>query len=274
MSAGELAVNYSSDRTPAFLVFDTESIPDGRLLGLVKYPDEDLTPEEAVRRAQDEAREHSSNGSDFLPVTFQVPVAVCMITVGADYHLRKVCCLGSPDFRVGRIVCDFWKGVEHHCRAQMVTFNGRGFDLPLLEMAAFRYGCTATNYFQNKRHRFNGNHIDMMDWLGNYGAYRMTGGLNLLSKILGKPGKMEINGQQVYELYLDGKLQAINDYCMFDTLDTYFIFLRTRVLLGQLSLEQEKEVVDAAKKWMERQVAEIPALAQYLNNWGDWQPWP
>jgi predicted PolB exonuclease-like 3'-5' exonuclease len=274
MSAGELVPNYSNDRTPAFLVFDTESVPDGRLLQRVKYPDDDLTPEEAVCRAQEETRQRSADGSDFLPVTFQYPVAVCMITVGADYRLRRIRCLGTPDFRVERIVRDFWKGIEHHCRAQMVTFNGRCFDLPLLEMAAFRYGCSGTNYFQNKRNRYHGNHIDMMDWLSNYGACRMTGGLNLLSKILGKPGKMEVNGQQVYQLYLQGKVREMNDYCMFDTLDTYFVFLRTRVLLGQLTLEQEKEVVDAARDWLTVQVAETPALQQYLDNWGDWDPWP
>ncbi|HZU34656.1 MAG TPA: hypothetical protein VFA18_02035, partial [Gemmataceae bacterium] len=167
MSAAEATINYSQDRTPAFLVFDTESVPDGRLLSLVKYPDEDLTPEEAVRRAQQEARQRSADGSDFLPVPFQYPVAVCMITVGADYGLRRIRPLASPHFHPGKIVSDFWKGIEHYPQARLVTFNGRGFDLPLLELAAFRYGCCGSKYFQYMRHRFNGNHLDIMDWLGN-----------------------------------------------------------------------------------------------------------
>src|SRR4051794_21738969 len=71
-----------------FLVFDTESVPDGQLLGRVKYPDEKLTPETAIERAQAEAREQSKDGSDFLPVTFQVPIAVCVLRVATDFTLQ------------------------------------------------------------------------------------------------------------------------------------------------------------------------------------------
>ena len=71
----------------------------------------------------------------------------------------------------------------------------------------------------------------------------MAGGLDLLSKLLGKPGKMEVSGDQVYEMHRAGRHQDINDYCLFDTLDTYFVFLRTRVLSGDLTLEQEHELV-------------------------------
>lgn len=262
----------ATDRGPAFLVLDTESIPDGRLLSLVKYPGESLPPEEAVRRAQGEARERN-DGSDFLPVTFQVPVAVCMARIGPDFRLERITCLDAPLFRPSRIVSGFWRGVERYPKAKLVTFNGRGFDLPLLELAAFRYGCNAAQYFHHTRHRFNG-HCDMMDWLGNYGACRLTGGLNLLSKILGKPGKMDVAGHHVYQMHQEGRLREINEYCMFDTLDTYFVFLRTRVLTGDLTLEQEHAIVQAARSWLEGQVGEIPALRQYLDNWGDWNPWP
>jgi predicted PolB exonuclease-like 3'-5' exonuclease len=113
-----------------------------------------------------------------------------------------------------------------------------------------------------------------MDWLTNFGAFRMVGGLNLLSKLLGNPGKMSIQGDQVYELYQAGRLQDINDYCMFDTLDTYFVLLRTRVLTGELTLDDEHAAVLKAKAWLESKTAELPALRQYLDNWGDWKPWP
>src|SRR5207247_7641463 len=112
------------------------------------------------------------------------------------------------------------------------------------------------------------------DWMTNYGAIRLSGGLDLLSKILGKPGKMGVSGDQVYSYYQQGKLQAINDYCMCDTLDTYFVFLRSRVLTGELTLEEEHEIVARAKSWLTGKVAELPALQSYLDNWGDWQPWP
>ncbi|MBY0525175.1 MAG: 3'-5' exonuclease [Gemmataceae bacterium] len=259
------------DRT-TYLVMDTESVPDGRLLGRVKYKDEDLTPDEAVERAQAEAREQSRNGSDFLGASFMYPVAVCIIRVGGDFGLQKITCVDAPQFRPREIVRGFWEGLAR-LNAKLVTFNGRGFDLPLMEMAAFRYGCCGRDYFLNSRARFNG-HIDMLDWLNNFGACRHAGGLNLLSKLLGKPGKMEIAGDQVYSLYRQGRTQEINDYCMFDTLDTYFVFLRTRVMTGDITLEQEYDLVQRAKTHLTGRITELPGLRQYLENWGDWDPWP
>src|SRR5262249_36272675 len=170
-----------------------------KLLSLVKYRDDTLPPEEAVRRAQAEAREKSRDNSDFLPVTFQYPVAVCVLRVGNDFRLQALACLDAPHFRPREIVGAFWRGVGPYARAKLVTFNGRGFDLPLMELGAFRYGCSAMDYFQRSRNRFNG-HLDLCDWLSNYGGCRLAGGLNLLSKLLGKPGKMEGSGDQVYAM--------------------------------------------------------------------------
>jgi predicted PolB exonuclease-like 3'-5' exonuclease len=264
-----------------FIVMDTESVPDGRLLSKVKYGGDGLSPEEAVRRAQAEARERSSNGSDFLPVSFQYPVAVCVLRVGRDYELQQLTCLDTPLYRPGKIVEAFWNGLaawnkKFNKRVQVVTFNGRGFDLPLLEMAAFRYGCRCGGeYYDSSRNRYGGGHLDLFEWLNNYGACRgMAGGLNLLSKMLGKPGKMDVTGDQVYEMHLAGRAKEINDYCMFDTLDTYFIFLRTRVMTGDISLEDECQLVAEAKSWISDKAAEVPALQQYLDNWGEWEPWP
>jgi predicted PolB exonuclease-like 3'-5' exonuclease len=263
------AVKPSAGAETAFLVLDTESVPDGRLVGQVKYPGEDLTPEEAVRRAQAEARDQSRDGSDFLPVTFQVPISVCVLRVGPDFSLQAITCLGAPRYQPEEIVRQFWRGVAYYHRARLVTFNGRGFDLPLLELAAFEHGVSARDYFANSRNRYHGNHIDLFDWLSNYGAYRLAGGLNLLAKKRRPPvpGKMGIAGDQVYAMHQAGRHQEINDYCTFDTLDTFFIFLRTRVLLGEMTLEGERSLVRRARAWLTDRTAELPALRQYLDSW-------
>jgi 3'-5' exonuclease len=265
------ALAASDGPATAFLILDTESVPDGRLLSKVKYPGEDLGPEEAIARAQAEARENSRDGSDFLPVTFQYPIAVCVLRVAADFTLQALACLDAPDYRPREIVRKFWLGVSRY-RPRLVTFNGRGFDLPLLELAAFRWGYSVRDHFYNSRNRYNGNHIDMCDWMSNYGACRLAGGLNLLAKLLGKPGKMEMAGDQVYSLWREGRLQDINDYCMFDTLDTYFVFLRTRVLLGELPLSEEAALARRARVWLTAKVAEFPALRQYLDHFSEWDP--
>jgi predicted PolB exonuclease-like 3'-5' exonuclease len=259
---------------PAFLIMDTESVPDGRLLGKIKYPDQELTADQAVRKAQEEARANSYNGSDFLPVSFQYPVAVCILRVGRDFALQSIKCLDAPEFRTREIVAEFWRGLALCPRAKLVTFNGRGFDLPLLELAAFRYGCCGRDYYQGSRNRYGGNHLDLLDWLGNYGASRMAGGLDLLAKLLGNPGKHDMSGDQVYDLYQLGRVREINEYCLFDTLDTYFVFLRTRVMAGEITLQQEEQLVAFAREWLTGKAADMPALLDYLGNWGDRDPWP
>jgi 3'-5' exonuclease len=250
----------------AFLVVDTESVPDGRLLSAVKYAGENLSPEAAVARARDEARDTRRDGSDFIPVSFQIPVAVCVLRVGPDFSLINFKCLDDPHFRPREIVNQFWFGATHY-KAKLVTFNGRGFDLPLLELAAFRHGISARDHYL-ARDRYRGP-IDLMDWFTNFGACRLAGGLNLLAKLLGKPGKMDVTGEQVYQMYSEGKLQEINDYCLCDTLDTYFVFLRTRILTGDLNLEQEAELVGKAKEVLATKAAEFPVLRKYLDNWTD-----
>src|SRR5262245_11855495 len=256
------SANADNGTRTAFLVVDTESVPDGRLLSAVKYPEDNLTPEQAIERAQAEAREKT--GSDFIPVTFQVPVAVCVLRVGTDFSLQTFACLDAPHYRPAEIVKKFWSATSWY-KAKLVTFNGRGFDMPLLEMAAFRHGVSARDHYL-ARDRYRGP-LDLMDWFTNFGGCRLDGGINLLAKLLGLPGKMGVKGDQVYQMYLDGKLQEINDYCLCDTLDTYFVFLRTRILTGDLNLEQEAELIAKAKELLESKTTEFPVLRKYLASW-------
>jgi predicted PolB exonuclease-like 3'-5' exonuclease len=263
-----LGLSSPSTQT-SFLIVDLESIPDGKLLQRVKYSGENITPEEAIARAQEEARQTSRNNSDFIPFTFQIPISVCVTRVANDFSLQAISCLDAPLFRTREIVKKFWAGLSYYTKCKIVTFNGRRFDMPLLELAAFRYGLPAREYFQRGRNRFNGD-LDLMDWMTNFGACSMTGGLDLLAKLLGKPGKIGISGDQVYELYCKNRLQEINDYCMFDTLDTYFVFLRTRVLTGDITPEQEHSLIEKAKTTLTSQIKELPSLKNYLDHWSDW----
>jgi predicted PolB exonuclease-like 3'-5' exonuclease len=249
----------------AFLVIDTESVPDGDLIARVKYPGETLTANEAIERARIEARAASPTGSDFLPVTFQVPVAACAIRVGFDFRLQKLSCLDAPHYRQAEVVKKFWLGLDFY-KAKLVTFNGRGFDVPLMELAAFRNGINIGEHIRKSRNRYNGG-LDLLEFFTNYGAYRVVGGLNLLAKMIGLPGKMDVKGDQVLDMYRQGDIKAINEYCLCDTLDTYFIFLRTRVLTGDIDAEEEQKLLALARETLEGQREEFPILQQYLERW-------
>ncbi|TWT53452.1 putative 3'-5' exonuclease related to the exonuclease domain of PolB [Rubripirellula amarantea] len=260
------------------LIFDVESVSDGDLISKVRYPGQNYTPEDAIATYQDELLE--LNGTTFIPHTFQIPVAVVIAKVAVDLSLVDIVSLDEPDFRPHVITKNFWRGWEAYKHPTWVTFNGRSFDIPIMELAAFRYGVAIPKWFQGEgykapRNRFNTMaHLDLQDVLTNFGAARCNGGLNLVAQLLGKPGKMDLNGEQVQKQFDDGNKKAISDYCRCDVLDTYFIFLRTKTLKGTITLEQEIQLVADAKVWIEERAEDCKAYQDYLAHWNDWlNPW-
>jgi predicted PolB exonuclease-like 3'-5' exonuclease len=271
--------NNMTKQDVKYLVFDIESVADPELVAKLKYPDRVIAPNDAVRAYRDELLEKSD--SDFIPYPFQLPVAIAIAKVDTDFRLLDLVTLDEPNYRPHIMTDLFWRGWQAYNRPTLVTFNGRGFDLPLLELAAFRYGISVPAWFALKakayeqpRNRYNTeSHFDLCDILTNFGATRMTGGLNLVANLIGKPGKMDTQGHMVQDLYEQGELERISNYCRCDVLDTYFVFLRVAVLTGQIKLEQEQTLVAETKQWLEQR-QDVPAFQMYLENWGDWQsPW-
>jgi 3'-5' exonuclease len=256
------------------LIFDVESIADGELISSVRYSGEGLTSSEAIARYQSELME--TNSTTFIPHTFQLPIAVVVAKVNSDFELLDIVSLDDPDFRPHVMTENFWRGWEVYRRPQWVTFNGRSFDMPLMELAAFRFGISLPKWFDNEGYKSPRNryslaaHFDLQEVLTNFGAARFNGGLNLAAQLLGKPGKMGLRGDQVQSQYDQGNLRAISDYCRCDVLDTYFVFLRTMVLMGKLTLESEIELVTQAKSWIEERAEACEAYRDYLGEWGDW----
>ena len=263
-----------------YLIFDTETVADGNLVARLRYPHEKIEPKKAVARYRAELME--KYGSDFIPYTFQIPVSIAVAKVTADYGLADLVLLDDPNFRPHVMTEHFWRGWEKYRRPTLVSFNGRTFDIPLLELAAFRYGISVPTWFQPEakaydqpRNRYNREaHFDLQEILTNFGATRFTGGLNLAANLLGKPGKMEIEGHMVQDLFDEDRLAEINDYCRCDTLDTYFVFLRSQVLIGKLKLDEEQSLIAKTKAWLTEQAEQISAYRTYLDRWGDWpDPW-
>ena len=263
----------------AYLVFDTESVADGPLVSRLRYPKEKLPPADAVRRYRTELME--KHETDFIPYTFQIPVCIAVAKVAADFRLLDLVLLDDPEFRPHVMTERFWRGWEAYHRPTLVSFNGRNFDVPLLELAAFRFGIAVPGWFaaaktyDQPRNRYNAQcHLDLCELLTNYGCTRFQGGLNLAANILGKPGKMDVQGDMVQDMYEAGRLAEINDYCRCDVLDTYFVFLRSRVLVGQLTLADEQQRIAEAKQWLEERSTATRAYCVYLQHWGDWaNPW-
>ncbi len=267
-------------RPVRYLVFDVESVADAKLVAAIRYPGERIKPAKAVKRYRDQLLEKYE--SDFIPYTFQIPVSVAVAKVAEDFQLIDLVTLDEPQYRPHVITENFWRGWAGYGMPTLVSFNGRGFDMPLLELAAFRYGIEVPDWFniqdrgyEQRRNRYNTHaHFDLQDLFTNFGATRINGGLNLIANLIGTPGKMQVSGNDVQDLYDQGQLAEINDYCRCDVLDTYFVFLRVSVLTGNLQLEQEQQLVAKAKAWLEKKSDECPIYADYLASWGQWNnPW-
>ena len=262
----------------SYLVFDVEAVADGDLIARVRYADEELSAAEAIARFRADLIEKT--GKDVIPPPFMLPISVAVGKVDAGFRLVDLAVLDAPEYRPHVITRGFWQGWSHYNRPTLVTFNGRGYDLPVLELAAYRYGLSVPAWFnvdarsfEQARNRYNNDaHIDLMDLFSNFGASRMTGGLNLLANVIGKPGKTGIDGSMIQDMYDAGKAEEINDYCRCDVLDTYFVFLRSRVLLGKLSLDEEQSIVTETQEWLSERTENSPAYTHYLEHWGDWQP--
>ena len=263
-----------------YLVFDIESIADGDLISRVKYPGEGYSPQEAVDSYCAERMEQF--GTEFIPYTYHIPIAIAIIKIDANLEIVDIVTLDAPEYRPHFIAKKFWDGWKAYKMPTLVSFNGRTFDIPLMELAAYRFGISIPAWFnlneksyEQRRNRYNQHaHLDLQEVLTNFGATRMNGGLNLVANLLGCPGKMGIAGHMVQDLYNEGQIEQINDYCRCDVLDTYFVFLRTKVLTGELTLAKERQLVQRTKDWLEQGSDDHPVYAEYLETCREWEnPW-
>ena len=136
----------SQEEQTRYIVYDTESVVDGALLGRVLYQGEELDAAGSIERYLEDVGDPEA----FIPVSFHVPVAISVARVSADFRLLDISCLDDPEFDPIAMTEIFWKGVRHY-KAVLVDFNGRGFDLPLMTLNAFRFGVSCPAYFRDDR---------------------------------------------------------------------------------------------------------------------------
>lgn len=259
-----------------YLLFDVESVADGAAIARTRYPNRSFSPTQAIAAFRQDLI--AETGRDFIPYTYHIPVAVVAAKIRDDYSLVEIVSLDEPHHRPPVITKYFWMGWERYNHPTFVTFNGRSFDLPLMELSAFRYGVSVPAWFnifdksfEQNRNRYNlHSHIDLHEILTNFGSTWFRGGLNLAAYLVNKPGKIDVSGNMVQDLFAQGKVGEINEYCRCDVLDTYFVFLRVQVLMGRLTLDKERYLTDQTKAMLEQQSDKHPAYKTYLQQWGDW----
>lgn len=230
-----------------FLAFDVETRIDKHLLNQVFFHGLGLDDQEAYERYRDDLRKR--RGSDFFPVSLHVPISIAVGAVDRDCVLRSVESIALDDYSEEKLVREFWMRAERFAGA-LVSFNGRRFDIPVLELAALRHGIAAPAHFGKDapaRHRYaSERHFDLFDFITNYGAIALAGGMDLLLKMTGLPGKTELRGSQVQEYYEAGRLQEIHRYCRSDVVQTYFLFLRVQFMRGEIGADAYQAAAHAS----------------------------
>jgi 3'-5' exonuclease len=227
-----------------FAILDIETRIDKRLLRDALYADQHLDEQQAYLRLSAEA------GGGFLPTSLHVPISIAIGNVNEDHVLESVETLAKAQYSEAALVREFWRRAEHFSGC-LVTFNGRGFDLPVLELQALRHGISAPAHFARRARRGDDHHLDLMDFLTDRGAFRIRGGLNLLLKSIGLPGKSGIDGSQVQALYEAGRLDEIHRYCRCDVIQTYFLFLRVELMRGHIDLDKYRHAWEAGARFLE-----------------------
>lgn len=256
-----------------YLLFDVESIADGEMIAKTRYPDASYTANQAIAMFRQDLL--CESGRDFIPFTYHLPIALVIAKIREDFSLIEIVSLDEPNHRPDVIAKQFWLGWERYGRPTWITFNGRTFDIPLMELAAFRFGISVPEWFNlydrtysQNRNRYNlESHLDLHEALTNYGSTWFRGGLNLAATLLGKPGKLDVQGDMVLDMYRAGKLLEISEYCRCDVLDTYFVFLRLQVMMGRLSMEKEKELIAATRGMLQQQADKHVGYRRYLEAW-------
>ncbi len=254
------------------LVFDIETVPD--VAGLRRLQPEwaALADAEVAERAFAERRERT--GSDFLALHLQRIVAIgCVFRDDSGFRVR---CLGTPEDDEGKLIQDFFRLIDRYT-PQLVSWNGGGFDLPVLHYRGLIHGVAAARYWDqgeddrdfkwnNYISRYHARHTDLMDLLALFQP-RANAPLDELARLAGFAGKVGLDGSRVWQAYQDGRIGAIRDYCETDAVNTYLVWCRFQKMRGVLSAAAYAEEIAAVRAAL--RAIDAPHWREYLAAWPD-----
>jgi predicted PolB exonuclease-like 3'-5' exonuclease len=250
-------------------VFDIETIPDlesGRRL----YDLHDLSDGD-TGKAMLHLRQQQT-GSEFLPLHLHRICAISVVLRHADQV--KVWSLGEADSDEAELVQRFFDSVDKFTPT-LVSWNGGGFDLPVLHYRALLHGVQAPRYWDtggedrdfkwnNYLSRYHERHTDLMDVLAGY-QMRANAKLDEVATMLGFPGKMGMSGARVWDAFQAGEIEGIRNYCETDVLNTFLVWLRFELIRGHLSKAAYEQELDLLRSTLGQE--DKPHFVEFLENW-------
>jgi predicted PolB exonuclease-like 3'-5' exonuclease len=235
------------------LVFDIETVPD--VDGGRRLYDLDGLSDKEVADVMHHMRRQETGDSDFLRLHLHRVVAVSAVLRSGDS--LKVWSLGEPDSSEQQLIQRFFDGLDKYVPT-LVSWNGGGFDLPVLHYRALLHQISAPRYWDvgdndrdfkwsNYLSRYHWRHIDLMDVLAGYQP-RANAPLDQIASLLGFPGKMGMSGAKVWDNYLAGDIAGIRNYCETDVLNTYLVYLRFELMRGHLHADEYEQECQLVKE--------------------------
>lgn len=256
------------------LVFDIESIPDIAGIRTLHELPAALSDSEVAEYIFQKRR--AQNGSDFLPHHLQRIVTISCVLRDDDGF--KVWSLSEPKLNEGEIIQRFFGGIEKYT-PQVVSWNGSGFDFPVLHYRGLIHGVVASRYWDmgegdyrdskdfkwnNYISRYHARHLDLMDLLAMYSG-RANAPLDELAKLMGFPGKLGMDGSAVWGAWQAGKIDEIAAYCETDVVNTYLVFLRFQKMRGVLT----ESAYETEVAFVRESIAalQLPQWEAFLQRW-------
>ncbi len=251
------------------LAFDIETVPDvegiRRLHGLdAKIPDRDVAEMAFQLRRQ-------ATGSDFLPLHLHRVIVISCALKERDDSFKVWSLAGESE---GELIQRFFEGVEKYT-PQLVSWNGGGFDLPVMHYRGLIHGVKARRYWDlgeedrefkwnNYISRYHSRHLDLMDLLALYQP-RANAPLDALAQLMGLPGKLGMEGAGVWDAYQAGKLAEIRNYCEADVVNTYLVYLRFQLMRGVLDDARHRAECDLVRSTLAKSAE--PHWKEFLAKW-------
>jgi len=256
------------------LVFDIESIPDVDGLRALSGAPADHTNEQVYAAWLAERKEKGQ--SDFMPLHLQRVLVISCVFRNAE-GLRIHSFVDRDGQSEGKVVQTFFHAVEKHT-PQLVSWNGGGFDLPVLHYRGLRHGVEASKYWDlgeddrefkwnNYISRYHMRHLDLMDLLAMYSP-KNNAPLDAMAKLCGFPGKLGMDGSQVYAQYLAGKTEDIRRYCETDVMNTYLVYCRFQKMRGGLTEAEYEQEISMVKETLGNLAPTESHWDEYLKAWG------
>jgi predicted PolB exonuclease-like 3'-5' exonuclease len=253
------------------LVFDIETVPDVAGLRRVHALPANLTDADVLDWVLQQRRA-ASGGGDFLPPHYQRIVAIaCALREENGLRIASVGAIGDPEHELIRRFFDL---IDKHT-PQLVSWNGSGFDLPVLNHRALIHGLSASRFWEwgdedrdfkynSYLNRYHTRHLDLMDVLAMFQP-RNNAGLEAMARLAGFPGKLGFGGSEVRAAFEAGRIEEIRRYCETDVLNTYLLYLRFQLLRGCFTQAQYESEVALVRERIA--TSKEPHWREFISAW-------